>query len=282
MPAFEVSRTLVKSPPEVWAELEKAERLAELFGDDAIKITRTEPDKAIEWQGTDAHGRIEIQGSSWGTKVRLTTEIDQPVAGEVEQIEAEAEVLVAQRAIESTSQSPGDPQPAAATVPEPAVAETAPEIEAETVVEPAPDTTPVVDAAKNSEPSTSESDAAEPLEAKTASLWQRLKSMFNSEIAIEPPAADELLADQPQPEATPTVEPEAVIEPQAEASPDAVIESEPVPDPEPIAADAAPAAPDQEPEPTPAPAPEPIDYEQRMTALLDHLGSAHKRPFVNA
>jgi hypothetical protein len=36
-----------------------------------------------------------------------------------------------------------------------------------------------------------------------------------------------------------------------------------------------------EPEPEPEPTPEPIDYEARMSALLDHLGSAHKRPFVN-
>ncbi|MBK5229739.1 MAG: hypothetical protein JJE27_01065, partial [Thermoleophilia bacterium] len=78
MPAFEVSRTLVKSPPEVWAELERSERLAELLGDDAIKITRAEPETKIEWQGSTASGTIEIGASGWGTKVRLTAEAADP------------------------------------------------------------------------------------------------------------------------------------------------------------------------------------------------------------
>src|SRR6476659_1111006 len=82
MPAYEISRTLVKSQPEVWAEIEKVERLAELLGDDAISITRAEPESTIAWEGSSASGTIEIEASGWGTKVSLKTEVsdEEPAA----------------------------------------------------------------------------------------------------------------------------------------------------------------------------------------------------------
>jgi hypothetical protein len=215
MPAFEIARTLVKSPPEVWAELEQAERLAELLGDEAIKITKADPEKAIEWEGASAHGRIEISESSWGTKVKLTTEVED------------------------------------APMVEPVVAEPAPVAVAEPEPEPESEPEPVAEVVEEEEP---EATVEESPPAKKT-FWEKMKSWFNSENAI--------VAD-PEPEA----EAVAVAEPE--------LEPEPEPEPEPVAIV------EPEPEPEPEPSPEPIDYEQRMVALLDHLGSAHKRPFVNA
>ncbi|MGK2878501.1 MAG: hypothetical protein ACSLFF_08000 [Solirubrobacterales bacterium] len=177
MPAYEISRTLVKSQPEVWAEIEKVERLAELLGDDAISITRSEPESTIEWAGSSASGTIEIAASGWGTKVSLKTAV----------VEREPE-----------------PKP-----------------EPEAVVEPEPE--PIAE--------------IESTPSVTLGFWAKLKLKF----------------------AGPAPEPVAVVE----------SEQEPEPEPEPVA------------EPEAVVEPEPIDYEARMSALLDHLGSAHKRPFVN-
>jgi hypothetical protein len=214
MPAYEISRTLVKSQPEVWAEIEKAERLAELLGDDAIKITKASPESTVEWEGTGASGSIEIAASGWGTKVILKTEV-----------------------------------PEAAAEPEP-----------EREPEPEPEPEPVDQAEPEEIALESEAVETEPeMEPEKIGFWQKIKAMFNSEQEIN-------LAE----------EPEAVVEPEPEPEPEAIIEPEPEPEPEPVEIV------EPEPEPVAEATPEPIDYEQRMTALLDHLGSAHKRPFVNA
>ena len=68
------SRTLVKSPPELWAELSDevslAGHLAEPFGE--IRITRLEPETAVAWEGERASGTVRIEPSGWGTRVTLT------------------------------------------------------------------------------------------------------------------------------------------------------------------------------------------------------------------
>ena len=82
MPAYEVSRTLVKSAPEVWAELERVERLAELLGDGAIEIVSMRAESQLEWRGDRASGTIEIAASGWGTKVKLTAEAEEACAAD--------------------------------------------------------------------------------------------------------------------------------------------------------------------------------------------------------
>ncbi len=67
------SRTLVKSPPELWAECSDAASLArhlDQFGD--IKITRLDPETAVAWEGERARGTVRIEPAGWGTKVILT------------------------------------------------------------------------------------------------------------------------------------------------------------------------------------------------------------------
>ena len=74
MTEHEASRTLVKSPPELWAECSSAEALTRhlngSFGD--IRITRLEPETAVAWEGELASGTVRLEPSGWGTKVILT------------------------------------------------------------------------------------------------------------------------------------------------------------------------------------------------------------------
>ena len=76
-----VSRTLVKSSPELWAELSDPARLArrlEAFGE--IRITRAEPEHTVAWEGESARGTVELEPAGWGTKVTLGAAPEAPPA----------------------------------------------------------------------------------------------------------------------------------------------------------------------------------------------------------
>jgi hypothetical protein len=77
MPSVEVSRTLVKSPPELWAELE-GDCLTEAVGD--VKIESKQPERSLSWKAPGARGTATLEPSSWGTKVTLTAEVEEQVA----------------------------------------------------------------------------------------------------------------------------------------------------------------------------------------------------------
>jgi hypothetical protein len=73
--AMEVQRTLVKSPPELWAEVSDVDALTRhlaAFGE--ITITRVEPESTVAWEGEHASGIVELAASGWGTKVTLSAE----------------------------------------------------------------------------------------------------------------------------------------------------------------------------------------------------------------
>jgi hypothetical protein len=71
----EVQRTLVKSPPELWAELSDPTSLARHLGElGEIRITRVDPEKRVEWETTGASGSVAIKPSGWGTRVTLTVQ----------------------------------------------------------------------------------------------------------------------------------------------------------------------------------------------------------------
>ena len=73
MISSEVQRTLVKSPPELWTELSEPATLAHHLGElGEIRITRTEPEKTVEWEAADTTGKVLLKPSGWGTKVTLT------------------------------------------------------------------------------------------------------------------------------------------------------------------------------------------------------------------
>jgi hypothetical protein len=73
MISSEVQRTLVKSPPELWAEISDPESLARHLGEfGEIRITRVQPEQKVEWEGDRTSGTVVIKPSGWGTKVKLT------------------------------------------------------------------------------------------------------------------------------------------------------------------------------------------------------------------
>src|SRR3954471_3376759 len=108
---MEVQRTLVKSPPELWAEVSDVEALTRhlaAFGE--ITITRVEPESSVAWEGERASGTVELAASGWGTKVTLTVEKEAVPEAEPEPEPEPEPVLVAEEP---------EPEPA----PEPVVVE---------------------------------------------------------------------------------------------------------------------------------------------------------------
>ncbi len=77
MPRFEVSRTLVKSPPELWAEL-GPDCLEPALG--AVSVEETEPERELRFSGDGVHGTAVLEPAGWGTKVTLTAETEEQVA----------------------------------------------------------------------------------------------------------------------------------------------------------------------------------------------------------
>ena len=179
----EVQRTLVKSPPELWAELSDPAALARHLGElGDIRIVRTEPERTVEWAAENTTGTVSIKPSGWGTKVTLS------VTREVAESEAapEAEMAPAPEA-DLRPRPRRRPAPEAVTAPPPE-AEAAPPPEAE--VAPPP-----------------EAEVAPPPEAVTAPPPEAAP-----ELRSEPEAADE-----PKPGS----EPETAVapDPQSETEP---------------------------------------------------------------
>ena len=79
MRELKANRTLVKSPPELWAECSDEASLARHLGAfEAIRITRLEPETAVVWEGEDASGTVRLEPSGWGTRVMLTARLAPP------------------------------------------------------------------------------------------------------------------------------------------------------------------------------------------------------------
>lgn len=153
MPSTEVKRTLVKSPPELWTELSDPASLGRHLGElGEIRITRVEPESAVEWEADGAKGSVQLKASGWGTKVTLAmtrelperlaeaepapvaeteSESTQPVAvpGEAELASIEPSTEPAPETLETTSAEPetttvqSEPSHVAEMEPEAALAE---------------------------------------------------------------------------------------------------------------------------------------------------------------
>jgi hypothetical protein len=122
-------RTLVKSPPELWAEISDADALAghlEAFGE--IRITRLEPETTVAWEGDRARGTVELQPAGWGTKVTLTAQLapasEAPAPEAIEAPAAEPEAVQA-------------PEPEAPEAPAPDATAADPDPRPEPVADPA-------------------------------------------------------------------------------------------------------------------------------------------------
>ena len=77
MRTLEVSRTLVKSPPELWEELQ-GDCLPEALGGGSVRTK--DPDREIEWETEGARGTAVIEASGWGTKVTFKAEVEEEMA----------------------------------------------------------------------------------------------------------------------------------------------------------------------------------------------------------
>ncbi|MDX6680703.1 MAG: hypothetical protein QOG94_742, partial [Solirubrobacteraceae bacterium] len=67
------TRRLVKSPPELWAEVSSEDSLGRHlapFGE--IRITRVSAETTVAWEGDRVSGTVELEPTGWGTKVSLT------------------------------------------------------------------------------------------------------------------------------------------------------------------------------------------------------------------
>ena len=92
MTSLQASRTLVKSPPELWAELSELESLARHLGEfGEIRITQVDPESRVEWEADRASGTVRLEPSGWGTRVVLTVLTPEPAEAEPD-LEPEAVV----------------------------------------------------------------------------------------------------------------------------------------------------------------------------------------------
>ncbi len=224
MDELHAQRRLLKSPPELWAEVSDEEALARHLGPfGEIRITRREPERTVAWEGDRASGTVELDPTGWGTRVtvRATPEGEPARWGDTVSWLAPEE-------------EPWADAPAAEEVPAPG-----PEPEAVAAEEPAP------------------APALEP-EPQRRSLWARLLRRRRPTPPLGPPIpAVAQAAAEPEPEPTP--EPAAEPEPAALAAPMEPPEVEPVVHRAP-----------------------PVDRDaaRRVLAdMLEHLGTAHHRPF---
>jgi hypothetical protein len=242
-------RRLVKSPPELWAELSDPESLARRLGElGEIRITRTLPETTVAWEAERASGIVEIESSGWGTRVSLSAS---PTAA---------------------PEPEPPPAPPPAPLPPPARVETKVRI--------------VAEEERRIEIPLAPPEPAEPVEPPTAARPLALEAevesaprsgLFGRLFRRRP--AEPLAEPEPAPEPEPVPEP-----PPAEPPPPpevltlrivhAVCATR-VPERPPLA----PAAP---PPPPPAPDPDALHAEDLRAVLdrvLDDLGAAHHRPF---
>jgi hypothetical protein len=304
MISSEVQRTLVKSPPELWAELSDPEALTRHLGAlGEIRITRAEPEKLVEWEAEGTSGVVQIKSSGWGTKVTLsvTREVKLAESFELDDPAVNGEPDAEDAASEPSAQ---DPPPAE---PDPIVP-AEPEAASELVEEAAPDVPAKADGEHEGEASTEpvqqrEAQATEPRRGFFARLFGRRRARAaqldipsapevgvpEASTAAEPAAAPASSAiELLQARFAPT-EPEPVLEAPAPTAEPAAEPPETVSEPE-MAALEVPA----DDEAAGEIAEEPVDLAAELkaaeevaaaevtavlTAALDRLGAAHHRPF---
>jgi hypothetical protein len=289
MISSEVQRTLVKSPPELWAELSDPTALARHLGElGEIRITRTEPEKTVEWAAENTTGTVSIQPSGWGTRVTLS--VTREVVGADVEDAAEPEVIaetgtdvLAQPDVPATEPTSIAPPPE--VVPEP-----------EAPAEPE-------SVAAEPEPAAADPEPAEPAPAPRRGFFARLFGLKRKVGATEPqPAENASDLGQPEPAEEPTAAESADAWP---SDPFAAVRDALTPESiaavNPFALPATHPAPQRAPHKTkqqPDAKPEQIAdiaaelraaeevAEEEVTAVLaavlDRLGAAHHRPFSRA
>jgi hypothetical protein len=200
MISSEVQRTLVKSPPELWAELSDQASLARHLGDlegiGEIRITRVEPETLVEWEAESATGSVAIKASGWGTKVTLRVSRELP----------EAETTV-ETGVESKVEAEAEVEPEAGAEPESeaeAEARTEPEVKTEpgAVAEPEAQTEAKAKAVAEPDATAEPELESRPLTAAERFAPEFPPSLRGERLQAEP--ADQ--APEPQPEPAPQAE----------------------------------------------------------------------------
>jgi hypothetical protein len=260
----EVQRTLVKSPPELWAELGNVEGLSRHLGEvGEIRVTKVEPETRVEWEADLASGVVELKQSGWGTRVTLSLTRELPEAESEDSEEAgmeqpEAVAETGSKSAEAIEPAPVVDAEVTAIAAELEVIVVAPE-PAECPEPPLVTTQPAPEAEFTAAP-------AEPKQGFFARLFKRRKRVE----ALAESQTEPIVQVQPDPEPAPPVELQAMALP------------EPVyPDPPPAPV---------EPEPSADLATELAELEAQLqqesteflTGVLDRLGAAHHRPFSRA
>jgi hypothetical protein len=196
MSELTTKRTLVKSPPELWAEVSDLEALAKHLGEfGEIKITRLEPETTVVWEGDRVSGTVQLEPSGWGTKVTLTAEL-----AEIEE--------------------PPAPEPVAVEVEEPVIEE------------PVAVEEPVIEEDVAEEPVAVEPPPPSPI-VKKQGFWARLFGRRTAEVPPpEPPApeSEPPPVEEPEPEPAPVEEPPAPEPPPLQPVPDPAPPKEPEPE----------------------------------------------------
>ena len=242
MSEIAITRRLVKSPPELWTEVSDAEALGrrlDAFGD--IRITATEPETTVAWEGERASGTVEIGASGWGTSVTITA---RPTAEPAEEPEAE---------------TPAPPTP----TPDPT---------------PAPDPVPPPDPEPPGPPAPEPGPPGPPEPGPQMTAPEPRRARFFGRMFGWRPLAEAPEPTRPPLEPVPAPDP---VEPAPEPTPERAPEPEPLrpapedPEPEPPT----PAASQDEPTPPPTPAASQDELQEVLEAVLDDLGAAHHRPF---
>ena len=111
MSEHQVQRRLVKSPPELWAEVSDPESLGrrlDALGE--IEITRTEPETTVAWEGENVSGTVVLEASGWGTKVTIEATLDEVEVEAAPEPKPEAEP-------EPEAEAKPEPQPVAEPTP---------------------------------------------------------------------------------------------------------------------------------------------------------------------
>ena len=267
MTKHEASRTLLKSPPELWAECSDAASLSrhlDQFGE--IKITRLEPETAVAWEGNAISGTVRLEPSGWGTRVILTAE--------------EAEVPDLPPPVQPVHAAEPSNGTEGAVEPEPSLAiESGPEPEA-------PETEAAVAVEESSEGVASaepEATAAPPPVAPRKGMVARFLARVRGDLVEPQPARP---AARPRPgdvdvdsggELETSAAAQSRRDPEPTPQPAASIEQQPVPEP---TADTQPAAqPDLATEPEAGSPAEAAATETALKDALESLGTAHHRPF---
>jgi hypothetical protein len=292
MVSSEVQRTLVKSPPELWAELSDPETLARHLGElGEIRITRTKPEERVEWEAGSTRGTVVIKPSGWGTKVTLSVTRDIEVVAEPTEEPLPESASAEETAVEvgPTAEAPHAQDPIAVVPPadQPA-AESATDVE---------ESEPDVPSAEAEQDKPEQEQEQEPRRGFFARLFGRRRPLRPED--TEQPATeaslDESTSSEPSSEtATPDTDgPEVAADTAVKPSTQVVEETKQGPS-QPSAAPQA-QEPAEQPEPAAEPPSEPAadlsaelaqaeevaaeEVKAVLTAVLDRLGAAHHRPF---